>query len=261
MLIKMKAKELIEIINKGATPPDPTCDTVKSGDPEKIIKKVGVTMFATVDVIKQASAWGADMLIVHEPTYYDHYDVIKETPVTLAKQKLINESGILIYRYHDNMHYRDKDLISYGQAKYLGLGGKIEKTRFLGSSMLECDTPVSAGELVLKMKNELGIPHVRVAGETEKKYTKIALCFGTPSGVLDLLIEEAEIVITGEASEWKIAEYARDAALLGMDKALIVMGHIGSEAGGMMVLADDLANKYKELDVRYFESGAVYKNI
>ena len=115
--------------------------------------------------------------------------------------------------------------------------------------------------IVMKMKNELGIPHVRVAGELDKKCTKIALCFGTPGGVSELLREEAEIVLTGEASEWKLSEYARDAALLGVNKALIVIGHIGSEAGGMIVLAQDLAEKYPDLDVKYFESGAVYHDI
>ena len=102
---------------------------------------------------------------------------------------------------------------------------------------------------------------IETAGEVDKKFTKIALCFGTPGGVRELLMNEAEIVITGEASEWKISEYARDAALLGMDKAVIVMGHIGSEAGGMIVFADELAKKYPQLEVKYFESGAVYKEI
>jgi len=258
----MKAVELIKILEEGALTPSPTCDTVKSGDPEKTVKKVGVTMFATIEVLKKAMEWGADMLIVHEPTYYDHMDVIKEDPVILAKKELVENSGILIYRYHDNMHCRpNNDLITKGQAKYLGLSGKIRATEFFGSSMMDSDTPVSAGELVRKMKYELGINHVRVAGEIDKKYTRIALCFGTPGGVVDLLRGEAQIVITGEASEWRLSEYARDAALLGMDKALIVMGHIGSEAGGMIVLAEELGEKYKDLDVRYFESGAVYHNI
>ena len=257
----MKAIELIKILEEGATPPNPTCDTVKVGDPEKTVKKVGVTMFATIEVLKKAKEWGADMLIVHEPTYYDHMDVIKNDPIVLAKKAIVDQSGMLIYRYHDNMHYRNADLISYGQVKYLGLSGKIEATQYSASSMMISDTPVSARELVSRMKNELGIPHVRVSGELDKKFTKIALCFGTPGGVFELLRDEAEIVLTGEASEWRLAEYARDGALLGFDKALIVMGHIGSEAGGMIVLADDLKEKYKDLEVQYFESGAVYHDI
>ena len=257
----MKAKELIEIINNGANAPEVTCDTVKCGDPEKEVHKIAVTMFATPDVIRKATEFGAEMLIVHEPTYYDHMDVFKATPVSVAKRELIEKSGLLIYRYHDNMHYREADLISHGQAKYLGLSGEITPTKYNGSSMLTSDTPISAYELITHAKNDLKIPHVRVAGDPYYKCTKIALCFGTPGGVFDLLQGDAEMVITGEACEWKIAEYARDAALLGFGKALVVMGHIGSEAGGMIVFADDLQKKYPELEVRYFESSSVYADI
>ena len=64
----MKAKELIEEINTNGYASENTCDTVKAGDGEKELKKVGVTMFATVETVRRAKEWGADMLIVHEPT-------------------------------------------------------------------------------------------------------------------------------------------------------------------------------------------------
>ena len=46
-----------------------TCDTLKAGSADKEVKKLAVNMNPTVDVIKQAHAWGADMLITHEPHY------------------------------------------------------------------------------------------------------------------------------------------------------------------------------------------------
>ena len=45
-----------------------TVDTCKAGDPERELKKVAVCCIATPDVIRQAAAWGADLLITHEPT-------------------------------------------------------------------------------------------------------------------------------------------------------------------------------------------------
>ena len=158
------------------------------------------------------------------------------------------------------MHCREKDQITYGQAAYLGLSGKIIPTEFYGSSILESDTPVTAAELVCHMREDLGIPHVRVAGSADLPATRLGLCFGTPAGVQQLLSESVEILITGEASEWRISEYARDAALLGMNRSVIVMGHIGSEAGGMMWLKDDLAKKHPDLEFEYFESYSVYQN-
>lgn len=256
----MKAFELINELNEGAITPARTCDTVKAGDVEKEISKVAVSMFATVDIVRRVKEWGADMLIVHEPTYYDHMEVItKETDVIRAKRALIEESGIVIYRYHDNMHFRDVDAIAEGELHYLGLTGRLEKTEYSASGLFISDTPVSALELAKRMKSELGMAHPRIAGAREAKGTRIATCFGTPSGVFDLLqSDNVDIVLTGEVCEWKLAEYARDAAALGMNKSLIVMGHIGSERDGMRLLVEKMKKKYNTLDTHYFECGEVY---
>ncbi len=255
----MKAYELFNEIIKGGKADTKTCDTLKAGDPNKELKKVAVTMFATVDTVKKAQKWGADMLIVHEPTYYDHFEEIDELPVVAMKRKLIEESGMTIYRYHDYMHHREIDQIPEGEVYYLGLKGRTEKTPYSASYMFYCDEPITAYELATKMESELGIKRVRIAGTRDKKSTKIALCFGTPGGVFELLSsKDVEIVLTGEACEWKLAEYARDADALGINKTLIVMGHIGSERDGMRLLAKRLNEKYTEFETRYIECTEVY---
>lgn len=256
----MKAIELIEKLKNGAfEQKDRTCDTVKAGNPEKEIGKVAVSMFATVDIIKRVKEWGADMLIVHEPTYYDHFEEMLINPVTEAKKKLIEESGILLFRYHDFMHHRPIDQIPEGEVHYLGLKGKLENTPYSASYMYRLDEPITTLELAKLMEKELGIKHVKIAGERNKKATHIALCFGTPGGVYDLLRDEnVEIVLTGEICEWMLGEYARDAAALGFNKSLIVMGHIGSERDGMRLLAERLSNKHTEFETKYFECGEVY---
>ncbi len=256
----MKATELIEELKKGGYVYGKTCDTVKSGDPYRELKKVGVTMFATVDTVKRAREWGADMLIVHEPTYYDHYEEMEDTPVSLAKKKLIADTGMVIFRYHDYMHHRDVDMIPEGEVHYLGLKGKVEKTPYSASYVMTLDEPVTAYELAKKMENDLGIAHVKVAGTMDMPATNLALCFGTPSGVFELLRDESiNIVMTGEACEWMLGEYARDASALGMNKTLIVMGHIGSERDGMRLLAERMKKEYTAFETQYFECGEVYR--
>lgn len=255
----MKAHELFEEIIKGGQADKITCDTLKAGDPNKELKKVAVTMFATVEVVKKAKEWGADMLIVHEPTYYDHFENIEDLPVVVAKRKLIEESGITIYRYHDYMHHREVDQIPEGEIYYLGLKGNVEKTPYSASYLFTANEPITALELANKMEKVLDIKKVRIAGTRNKKSTKIALCFGTPGGVFELLCDpNVEIVLTGEACEWKLAEYARDANTLGMNKTLIVMGHIGSERDGMRLLAKRLSENHTEFETRYIECGEVY---
>ena len=255
----MRAQELFKEIIKGGNAEKITCDTIKAGNPNKELKKVAVTMFATVETIKKAKSWGADMLIVHEPTYYDHFEEIEDLPVVVEKRRLIEESGITIYRYHDYMHHRPVDQIPEGEIYYLGLEGKVENTPYSASYMFTANEAITALELANKMERELGIKKVRIAGTRDKKSTKIALCFGTPGGVFELLTSnDVEIVLTGEACEWKLAEYARDADALGINKTLIVMGHIGSERDGMRLLAKRLQENYQDFETCYIECGEVY---
>ena len=68
----------------------------------------------------------------------------------------------------------------------------------------------------------------------------------------------ADVVLTGEACEWRLGEYARDAAQLGFAKAMLILGHCGSERDGMRYIAGLLKDAVPALDVRYFESGEVY---
>ena len=129
----MKAKELIEEINVGGYAGAGTCDTVKAGNPEKEIHKVGVTMFATVDTVRTAKEWGADMLIVHEPTYYDHMDVMIDTPVVNAKKALIkgnidvtekfmsilnNKTGAWLLTYQDILDHAEELKVSAGKTTF-----------------------------------------------------------------------------------------------------------------------------------------------
>ena len=256
----MKAKELFYELIRDAKIPEVTCDTLKAGDPDKEIKKVGVTMFATVAVIKAAAEWGADMLITHEPTYFNHSDNPMDDPIYWKKRTLIEETGITIYRYHDGMHYREKDRITEGELHVLGITGEFVKTPYSASYLLTPDEPISAEEIVARAAKYLGDPFVRVAGDRTHKAKKIAASFGTPAGVFELLRDpEIDMVLTGEACEWALCEYARDATALGTPKALVVMGHIGSEKGGMIYLRDTIAADHPELDVRYFECGEVYE--
>ena len=216
-------------------------------------------MIGTADVIRAVHEWGADMLIVHEPLYYDHMDRASDDPVTQAKQALVAESDMVIYRYHDHMHGKEIDEIPEGELHYLGLCGTLEKSPYNASSVLTLKEPITAGEIMQRIKKRLGVRHARMAGAVDKEVTKIAACFGTPAGVFPLLkSDDIEVVITGEACEWQLGEYARDAAALGFNKSLIVMGHIGSERDGMRLLTERLKEKYPELEIAYFECGEVY---
>lgn len=257
----MKAYEIMDDLFSLSMPlgDHRTCDTLKAGDPEKEVSKVAVSMFATVDIVRAARDWGAQLLIVHEPTYYNHWDDHTGDFFEVEKRRLIEASGLTIYRFHDHPHCTDPDIITSGEIQYLGLNCTLEKTDVFDLTRLHLDTPMTPRQLAKHIENTLGIAHVRIAGAADVPCSCISLMVGTPGGLEEELRRPGtEIIITGEICEWSLGERVRDAAQLGHCKAILVLGHIGSERDGMKYAARILKERQPHLDVRYFECGEVY---
>ena len=234
-----------------------TCDTIKAGEPDREVKKVAVSMFATVETIQKAVEWGADLLIVHEPTFYVHTDDTVSTRIGEMKRKLVEESGLSIFRFHDHAHAMVPDLIYEGETSFLGLSGERIMLKDFALNRFLLDEPVTAGELAKRMEDKLGLHHVRIAGATDRPGRLLSCAFGTPGNIAREL-EECDFVLTGEICEWAEGEMARDWAALGYNKAILVMTHEGSERAGMELLAKRLPEMYPELEAEYIECGELY---
>ncbi len=255
----MKIQDIIDHINSLAACPmwENTCDRVLFGDSNKEVTGIGVSMFATPDVIRQAAAKGCNFLIVHEPLCYVHMDDHVKYAIGHEKLKLLEEMGITVYRYHDHAHSTDPDYIYDGQITFMGLAGTRVKGKYYAVNRYILDEEITAAELAQALEKSYGIQHIRIAGCTDKKGKAISCCFGTPGHVIDELME-TDFVLTGEICEWAEGEAARDYAQLGYNKAILVMGHIGSEREGMKLLANNLAKKYIDTSITYIECGEVY---
>ncbi len=251
---------------------DVTCDTLKAGNPDaELGDKVAVAMFATPDVIRSAAEWGAKLLIVHEPVFYDHWDSMDtfreqtgfKRMILDKKLELIEKSGLTIFRYHDHPHKRVPDMISEGECKYFGLKGIWQQGKHYAVNHFVLDTPATVKNIVQILEKHLNIARVRICGYAEDDFMvqTIGLNFGTP-GHLEDSLEKCDIVLTGEISEWMQGEFVRDCVGLGYKKAVLVLGHCCSERDGMRLLAELIPQqeqwKHLNLSVRYFESGDAY---
>ena len=235
-----------------------TCDTLKAGSPETEVTRVAVCCFNTPQVIRDAAAWGAQLLITHEPTYHDHWDHEPTTPVAIAKRQLLESTGMTVYRYHDHPHMAPNDLICEGELEALGLEGHSWRGNNLGVTHYMLETPITPRELAKRIEKNFDLAHVRISGTMDEPCTHLVLAWGSPGNMLDVLAGDAEIVLTGETCEWREAEYARDAHELGFKKALLVLGHCGSERDGMKYIAKLIQQKFPEIEVQYFRSEEVF---
>lgn len=82
-------------------------DVFKSGDPTQVVTGIVTTFTATMNVLRQVVDLGANLVITHEPTFYDHRDQtawLENDPVYAAKRAFIEQHKLTIWRFHDYWH-------------------------------------------------------------------------------------------------------------------------------------------------------------
>ncbi len=237
-----------------------TVDVIKEGDPQTPVKGIVTTMFATMDVMKKAVEMNCNLLIVHEPLYYNHLDETKQfqnDPVFLEKQQYIKEHGLVIWRFHDHIHMMKPDGISMGMIDKLGW-----KNYSLNGSLNKFAIPeTTLNDLLKYLKQRFPNNAFQVIGNPEMKLAKVAFDCGAPGSmahIRDLANKNIDVVIAGESPQWETYEYARDAVQQGRNKAVIFIGHIYSEEAGMDYCATWLKGFIKDVPVQFVESGPSY---
>jgi len=253
----LTAREVIQRIQDHVGVPwqEETVDTFKAGDPDTKVTGIAVTMMATFDVLQRAAVSGANLIITHEPTFYNHQDKPdleqkENDPVWAAKRAFIQEHNLVVWRFHDHWHRMKRDGIEAGMAHALGW----EKFQDAGNQYLFSLPETDLEHLASDLKSRLKIRVMRVVGDPKLKVMKVALVPGASGFVKEtraLEISDVQVLITGEPREWETVEYVADAVTEGKPKALIILGHIPSEQAGMEECARWLTTFVNEVPVEF----------
>lgn len=215
---------------------EPTVDTFKAGDPMTPVTGIAVTMMATMDVLQRAAAHGDNLIITHEPTFFDHMDtpqgIGENDPVWKAKREFIAKHGLVIWRFHDHWHRRTPDGIQAGMTRVLGWT-KFQDPQNPHLFKLPRTTLHALAEEIAK---KLDHPVLRIVGDPRMPVTVVAMSPGAAGfarHAAALESERVDVLIAGEAHEWETVEYSADAISQGRKLALILIGHVPSEQAGM----------------------------
>ncbi|HVV56154.1 MAG TPA: Nif3-like dinuclear metal center hexameric protein [Mucilaginibacter sp.] len=234
-----------------------TVDTLKSGSADTVVTSIVTTMFPTIQVIQKTIEFGANFIIAHEPTFYNHQDNtawLKDDDVYQYKADLLKQHNITIWRCHDYIHSLKPDGVTIAVLEQLEWLQYADKDT--PNILTMASTPLH--ELISHAKSKLRIDEVRYIGDLSETCRRILLMPGAAGGQRQIeAIEKVRpnVLFCGEISEWETAEYVRDARAKGDNISLVVLGHIASEEPGSEYMLQWLNKNVPDIKVKHIPSG------
>ena len=230
-------------------------DCCKAGDPTTEVERIAVCFAPTPEVLRQAAAWGAQLLITHEPTYYNHLDEFYSSPLADRKRELVEKTGLVIYRYHDSMQFRGEDAVSRSFLRLMHWKGEFD-----GQLHFVFDMPTTPAQIMGDICAGLEMPCLRRIGRRDGTVKKVGLFLGArdTDTYASFFIDDTDLAVCGEACEWQFGEPVREAAEFGMQKTMLLLGHVQSEKFAMRSFAKEIDGKFDGTLVRYFECGDLF---
>jgi dinuclear metal center YbgI/SA1388 family protein len=210
------------------------------GDLHWPVKKVWVALDPLFSVIDAAAEQDVDLVITHHPLIFRP---LRNIDLARPEGKIIAaalNSRTAIYAAHTNLD-STRDGINDVLARKIGLDRLVplvpldaaETSATAISSAIgamgmgrvgRLNPPATVSDLAQKIKKELGLARVKVAGRTDGMVGKVAVCSGSGGSLLDdFLVSGAEVFVTGDI------RYHDARAVEDTGRALIDIGHFASE--------------------------------
>jgi putative NIF3 family GTP cyclohydrolase 1 type 2 len=227
-------------------------DGFKAGTPETPVRGIATTMMATSDALKAAARQGLNMVITHEPTYWSHQDTLtdlQDDPLYRRKLAYFRAHDMVSFHLHDNWHaLKPVDGINYGTQQLMGW------TPYMHAENQRLFTlpPTTLAALAADFQRKMGARTMRVIGDPALPVRTVYESWGYCSAFPGVnFLDQADVLVIGEAQDWDLIAYAQDLVALGEKKALIVLGHVKSEQWGMRYCADWLKTFVPEVPIRF----------
>jgi putative NIF3 family GTP cyclohydrolase 1 type 2 len=231
---RLTAGEVVERIKRNVGIPwnnNSYRDTFKIGDPDAPVKGIACTFMSTLDVVQRAKAAGKNMIITHEPTFWNDADLVKDLangPLYKYKLNYAVKNNLVVWRFHDDWHAMKPDGIYVGWNKALGW-----EKYLVGSGQPLYNIPPMTLEAVAKhIASSLQSRSVRVIGDPMLVVSKVGRGSHTLEGNM-AVFPKVDMILISEAREWDSIEYVRDTILSGQKKGAVIITHEAGEEAGM----------------------------
>ncbi|MBN2023630.1 MAG: Nif3-like dinuclear metal center hexameric protein [Pirellulales bacterium] len=246
-----------------------TVDTIKAGDPETVVEGIAVCWMGYASAMREAHRLGCNLLVVHEPIYYNHRDdPIPNYSAVQEKKKFLEESGLVVVRCHDVWDRVAKIGIRDAWAEFLGLGEEIDRDNsedatngapFCGVYEIE---PVAAAEFARRVAGKvaaLGQRAVELVGPADKVVRRVAVGTGAITPFEQMVFDlKADLAVCSDDGfcYWRSGALAID-----MNVPVVLAAHGVSEEPGVRRLAEHLAKTYPGVPVRCLEQQCMFRTL
>ena len=272
---KMKAYHKGEV--RGIAINDTTTrDKILYGDPEQECTGIVTTCWASVDVIKQAHEFGANLIISHEALFWNRGDktdwlLEQENKTFLEKKKLLDEAGIVVWRDHDYIHSGIPVDGSYVDGIFYGVMEEIGWEKYLIDDLARPMTfqlpEQTAEEVGKELIEKFGLNGIKVIGNLDTKVSKSAICLHIMGDFDNQVIsrvdkENIDLLICMELTDYTLSEYVRDSGMLNIPKVILAVGHFNTEEPGMKYMVNYIPEAIGEpIPCKFIKSGDMYNYI
>ena len=224
------------------------------GSPEDVVSSVLLGLDCTPELVDEAIACGADMIVTHHPLIFSGLKRISpDNPVGEAVMKAI-KAGISIYAAHTSA---DKVIAGVSGAMAAKLG--LEDVRILDEDgegtglgvVGNLPEPLSAEEAVRLVKDSFGLKAMRASRPVDGMISRIAMCGGSGGSLIGAAMKSgAQLYISGDISYHNF--FTREGFMI-MD-----IGHYESEIEIVDILFSLIKKNFPTFAVRITQN--IYSN-
>jgi putative NIF3 family GTP cyclohydrolase 1 type 2 len=251
---------------------EPSVDRIIIGGPETVVTKIGTCWMPDWNTLKRAVEQGINTVVVHEPTFYDHWDsydkrsISWEAPETAKdvyytaierKRRWIEERGLVIIRCHDVLDKVPEFGIPYALGQALGFPNRtiIRSRPYFNVYEIDAAPAIDVAQRIAAKLKSVGQPGVAFYGDPQRSVQSVGLgtgCISNPIEFMDLN-PDLYISIDDVVRTWIQTTFADDTG-----QPLVIINHGTSEEFGMRSLNDRLKSMFTDYDVIHLEQGCGY---
>ncbi len=257
----MNSRQILQYFLDRADWVDPkkTVDRLITGDPDNDVDRCLVTWMPNLKALRYAAENGYQLVICHEPTFWNHFDDIPEaSPRTAEKVAFIEEHNLSILRNHDCWDRWPEIGIPWAWAQYLGIEGTPVAFGQDGYQHRYELTPTKVGEFAQQVAEKcaaLGEHQVQMTGDLNQVISKIGIGTGCACDI-ETFIQmgcDGSVVCDDGSVYWANIQMAED-----LGHPVIRVNHGTSEEPGMLTLTKYI-NENLGLKADHFPHGATFQ--